>query len=166
MWVAGEISNFIQAVSGHCYFSLKEESAQVRCVMFRHRFQYLDWKPENGAKVEVRALVTLYEAKGEFQLSIETMRAAGMGALYEAFQKLKAKLEKQGLFAAETKKPLPSFPKCIGVITSPKAAALRDVLTTLERRMPSILVILYPTPVQGEGSGAAGDDAITYFAPQ
>jgi exodeoxyribonuclease VII large subunit len=152
LWVVGEISNFTRAASGHCYFSLKDERAQVRCVMFRHRMQYLDWSPGNGLQVEVRAAPTLYEARGEFQLAVEFMRRAGLGALYEAFARLQARLEREGLFAVEHKKALPSFPRRIGVITSPAAAALRDVLTTLRRRMPAIQVILYPTPVQGDGA--------------
>ena len=162
LWVAGEISNLTRAASGHCYFTLKDERAQVRCVMFRHRMQHLDWTPANGMQVEVRAGPTLYEARGEFQLTAEQMRRAGLGALFEAFSRLKVKLEKEGLFASEGKQPLPVFPRCIGVVTSPAAAALRDVLTTLRRRMPAIPVVLYPTPVQGEGAGhkiAAAIDA-------
>ena len=139
LWVAGEISNLKRYDSGHWYFSLKDASAQVRCVMFRHKNQYLDWQPQDGMQVEVRALVTLYEARGDFQLSVESIRRAGLGALFEAFEKLKAKLEKEGLFAADRKQVLPSFPKQIGIITSPAAAALRDVLITLQRRMPSLL---------------------------
>ncbi|MEW6313640.1 MAG: exodeoxyribonuclease VII large subunit [Pseudomonadota bacterium] len=153
-WVAGEISNFTRAASGHCYFSLKDDAAQVRCVMFRHKMQYLDWAPGNGMQVEVRALPTLYETRGEFQLNVEVMRRAGMGALYEAFARLKARLEGEGLFDAARKRPLPRYPRVIGVVTSPQAAALRDVLTTLRRRMPGIVVVIYPTPVQGEGAGA------------
>ena len=121
--------------------------------MFRHRTQSLDWSPAGGMQVEVRAGPTLYEARGDFQLNVEFMRRAGLGALYEAFARLKARLEHEGLFGAARKKPLPPFPYRIGVITSPAAAALRDVLTTLRRRMPSISVVLYPTPVQGEGAG-------------
>lgn len=154
LWVSGEISNFTQAASGHWYFSLKDGKAQVRCAMFRHKSQYLGWAPANGMQLEVRAQVTLYEARGEFQLNVEDMRRAGLGALYEAFEKLKARLEKEGLFAAARKKALPAFPGRIGIITSPAAAALRDVLTTLRRRMPSIPVIIYPAPVQGAGAGA------------
>jgi exodeoxyribonuclease VII large subunit len=153
MWVAGEISNFVRAASGHCYFSLKDAQAQVRCVMFRHKSQLHDWKPENGMQVEVRAVPSFYEARGEFQLNVETMRRAGLGALYEAFEKLKAKLQAEGLFDAATKRALPVYPRAIGIVTSPKAAALRDVLSTLKRRMPSIPVFIYPTPVQGEGAG-------------
>jgi exodeoxyribonuclease VII large subunit len=152
LWVAGEISNFKRYDSGHCYFTLKDAAAQVDCVMFRHKVQYLEWMPENGMQVEVRACPTLYEARGKFQLTVETMRRAGLGALYEAFEKLKARLDKEGLFDAARKKPLPEFPRMIGVVTSPRAAALRDVLTTLRRRMPALPVILYPAPVQGEGA--------------
>lgn len=152
LWVSGEISNFTRATSGHWYFSLKDGNAQVRCVMFRHKNQYLDWVPENGMQVELRALATMYEARGEFQLNVENMRRAGLGALYEAFEKLKTKLDKEGLFDTARKRSLPTFPRQIGIITSPAAAALKDVLTTLRRRMPGIPVILYPTPVQGEGA--------------
>ena len=154
MWVAGEISNFKRYGSGHCYFTLKDAQAQVDCVMFRGRAQLLGWQPQDGTKVEVRALPTLYEARGKFQLSVEVMRRAGLGALYEAFERLKAKLEQEGLFDPARKRPLPRFPRTVGVVTSPQAAALRDVLTTLKRRMPGLPVILYPTPVQGEGAGS------------
>ena len=154
MWVAGEISNFMRAASGHCYFSLKDAQAQVRCVMFRSKAQLHDWKPENGMQVEVRATPSFYEARGEFQLNVEAMRRAGLGALYAAFEKLKAKLQAEGLFDAAVKRELPRFPRAIGIVTSPQAAALRDVLTTLKRRMPTIPVVIYPTPVQGEGAGA------------
>ena len=154
MWVAGEISNFMRAASGHCYFSLKDAQAQVRCVMFRHKAQLHDWKPENGMQIEVRATPSFYEARGEFQLNVETMRRAGLGALYAAFEQLKARLSAEGLFAEERKEVLPRFPRAIGIVTSPHAAALRDVLTTLKRRMPAIPIIIYPTPVQGGGAAA------------
>jgi exodeoxyribonuclease VII large subunit len=163
LWVGGEVSNLTRAPSGHCYFSLKDERAQVRCVMFRHRMQHIDWNLGNGMQVEVRARPTLYEARGEFQLAVEFMRRAGLGALHEAFARLKAKLAREGLFALERKKPLPAYPRRIGVVTSAAAAALRDVLTTLRRRMPGLPVILYPVPVQGEGAAqkiaAAIDEA-------
>lgn len=151
-WVAGEISNLTRAASGHWYFTLKDESAQVRCAMFRHRNQYLDWKPENGDRVEARAVVTLYEARGEFQLNVENLRRAGLGALFEAFERLKARLAAEGVFDESRKRPLPVFPRRVGIVTSPAAAALRDVLTTLRRRLPALPVVLYPTPVQGEGA--------------
>jgi exodeoxyribonuclease VII large subunit len=154
LWVAGEISNFMRASSGHCYFSLKDAQSQVRCVMFRQKAQLHDWKPVNGMQVEVRALPSFYEPRGEFQLCVEAMRRAGAGALYEAFEKLKAKLQGENLFDPRHKRPLPRFPRAIGIVTSPQAAALRDVVTTLRRRMASTLVIVYPTPVQGAGAGA------------
>ncbi len=153
-WIAGEISNLTYAASGHVYFSLKDASAQVRCVMFRNRAQLLGWRLDNGQHVEVRALVTLYEARGEFQLGVETARQAGVGSLFEEFLKLKDKLEREGLFAAERKRALPALPLTIGIVTSPQAAALRDVLTTLVRRAPYAAIILYATPVQGAGAGA------------
>jgi exodeoxyribonuclease VII large subunit len=153
LWVSGEISNFTRAVSGHCYFSLKDERAQVRCVLFRHRAARLEFAPDNGVQVEVCALPTIYEARGEFQLGVETMRRAGLGALYETFERLRRKLAAEGLFDAERKRELPAFPSSVGIVTSPAAAAFRDVLTTLRRRMPSIPVVLYPAPVQGKGAG-------------
>jgi exodeoxyribonuclease VII large subunit len=152
-WVAGEISNFTRAASGHWYFTLKDDAAQVRAVMFRGRAQYAGFTPREGDKVEVRALVTLYAARGDFQLSVEAIRRAGVGNLYEAFLRLKEKLQEEGLFDADRKRPLPRFARTIGIITSPQAAALRDVLTTLRRRAPHVNIILYPTPVQGENAG-------------
>src|SRR5437870_4693937 len=151
LWVAGEISNFTVAKSGHAYFVLKDEHAQVRCVMFRQRQQNLEWTPRDGMQIEVQALVSLYEPRGDFQLNVETMRRAGLGALFEAFLKLRDKLEKEGLFKAETKRALPSLPRAIGVITSRDAAALRDVLTTLARRNPSIEVVVFPVHFQADG---------------
>ena len=152
-WVAGEISNFTRAASGHWYFTLKDDGAQVRAVMFRCRAQYADFAPREGDKVEVRALVTLYAPRGDYQLSVEAIRRAGIGNLYEAFLRLKEKLHAEGLFDPVRKRPLPVFAKTIGIVTSLQAAALRDILTTLRRRAPHIHVILYPTPVQGEGAG-------------
>ena len=154
LWVEGEVSNFTRAASGHWYFSLKDANAQVRCVMFRGRNQFADFTPANGDHIELRALPSLYEARGEFQLGAESIRRAGAGRLYEAFLKLKAKLEAEGLFDPAKKRALPRFPHCLGIVTSPQAAALHDVLTALARRMPGLPVILYPTPVQGAGAGA------------
>jgi exodeoxyribonuclease VII large subunit len=154
LWVEGEVSNFMRAASGHWYFSLKDANAQVRCVMFRGRNQFAGFTPANGDHVEIRALPSLYEARGEFQLGAEAIRRAGAGRLYEAFLKLKAKLETEGLFDPAKKRALPHFPRCVGIVTSPQAAALHDVLTALARRMPGLPVILYPTPVQGAGAGA------------
>jgi exodeoxyribonuclease VII large subunit len=153
-WVGGEISNFKRYDSGHCYFTLKDECAQVDCVMFRQKAMLLGWQPENGMQVDVRACPTLYEARGKFQLNVEVMRRAGLGALYEAFERLKAKLQLEGLFDPARKRQLLRFPATIGIVTSPQAAALRDVLTTLRRRMPSASVVIYPAPVQGEGAAA------------
>ncbi|MGE3679550.1 MAG: exodeoxyribonuclease VII large subunit [Burkholderiales bacterium] len=154
MWVAGEISGWRPAASGHVYFSLKDEQAQVDCVMWRNRAAHLGWQPRDGARVQVRALATMYEPRGRFQLSVETMREAGLGPLYERFLRLKSRLEQEGVFDAAAKRPLPEFPRAIGVVTSLAAAALRDVLSTLARRNPSIPVIVYPAPVQGEGAAA------------
>ena len=152
LWVRGEISNLVKAASGHFYFSLKDDQAQVRCVMFRHKNQLLREPIANGQQVEVLAVATLYEQRGDFQLTVEQIRPAGLGILYERFEKLKQLLQSEGLFAIERKRALPTFPKRIGIITSPQAAALRDVLATLRLRMPSVPVVLYPTPVQGAGS--------------
>ena len=153
LWVAGEISNLRPASSGHLYFVLKDERAQVDCVMFRSRAAALDWTVRDGLRVEARVLVTLYEPRGRFQLNVETMRQAGIGRLYEQFLRLKARLESEGLFDAAAKRPVPPHPRRIGVVTSLQAAALRDVLTTLARRNASIPVVVYPVPVQGEGAG-------------
>jgi len=152
LWVAGEVSNFTRAASGHCYFSLKDAQAQVRCVLFRHKLQLHDWQPQNGMQIEVRAYPSFYEQRGEFQLTVETMRRSGLGTLYEAFEKLKAKLQAEGLFDVALKRPLPRFPRTVGIVTSLQAAALRDVLITLRRRMPGIAAVIYPTAVQGEGA--------------
>ena len=152
-WVAGEISNLTYAASGHVYFSLKDAGAQVRCTLWRSKAQLLGWRLENGQQVEIRALVSLYEARGEFQLSVEAVRRAGQGDLFQRFVQLKARLESEGLFAAASKRPLPAYPRRIGIVTSLQAAALRDVLNTFRRRAPHIALTLYPTPVQGEGAG-------------
>ena len=151
-WIGGEISNLRPAASGHLYFVLKDEQAQVDCVMFRSRAGALGWEPKDGLKVEARALVTLYEPRGRFQLTVEAMRRAGLGPLNERFLKLKAKLQAEGLFDPGRKRDIPEYPSRIGVLTSLAAAALRDVLTTLQRRNPSIPVIVYPVPVQGDGA--------------
>lgn len=161
LWVGGEISNLTRAASGHVYFTLKDEVAQVRCVMFRLRAQSIPWRLENGQQVEARALVSLYEPRGDFQLTIDTLRRAGLGRLFEAFARLKDKLEREGLFSAEKKRPLPRFPRCIGIISSPRAAALHDVLIALQRRAQNLDVILYPALVQGD---AAAEEIATAIA--
>lgn len=155
VWVAGELSNITRAASGHWYFTLKDSTAQVRAVMFRGRAQYVDFAPREGDRVELRALVTLYEARGDFQLNVETMRRAGAGDLYQRFLLLKSRLDQAGLFDAARKRRLPRLPRRIGVITSLQAAALRDVLSTLARRAPQIPVVIYPAAVQGEQAPAA-----------
>jgi len=151
-WVSGELSDVTRAASGHWYFTLKDANAQVHAVMFRGRAQYVDFNPREGDKVEVRATVGLYAARGDFQLNVEVMRKAGVGNLYEAFLKLKAKLESEGLFDPFRKRSLPEFPRVIGVVTSPQAAALRDLISAFRRRAPHIQLIVYPTLVQGTGS--------------
>lgn len=160
-WVSGEVSNFTRAASGHWYFSLKDAGAQVRCVMFKGRNSYVDFVPREGDKIEARCTVTLYEARGDFQLTVEFVQRAGLGALFEAFEKLKNKLTLEGLFDASNKKPIPKHPKQIGIVTSADAAALRDVLATLRRRMPNIPVVIYPTPVQGKGAAQSIATAIS-----
>ncbi|HDR9708202.1 TPA: exodeoxyribonuclease VII large subunit, partial [Burkholderia aenigmatica] len=152
LWISGEVSNFTRAASGHWYFSIKDQQAQMRCVMFRGRAQYAEFTPREGDRIEVRAVVTMYEPRGEVQLNVEAVRRTGQGRLYEAFLRLKAQLESEGLFAPERKRPLPAHPRAIGIVTSLQAAALRDVVTTLARRAPHIPVIVYPAPVQGAGS--------------
>ena len=149
-WIGGEISNFTRASSGHWYFTLKDDAAQVRAVMFRGRAQFAGFIPREGDKVEVRALVTLYGARGDYQINVEAIRRAGVGALYEAFLRLKDKLAAQGLFDQDRKRALPMFTRSVGIVTSPQAAALRDVLTALQRRAPHLRIVLYPAPVQGQ----------------
>ncbi|HJT60131.1 MAG TPA: exodeoxyribonuclease VII large subunit [Burkholderiales bacterium] len=151
-WVRGELSNLSRAPSGHLYFTLKDGAAQADCVMFRSRAAALEWEPREGMQVEARALPTLYEPRGRFQLTVEGMRLAGLGPLYERFLRLKERLGAEGLFDPGHKRALPAFPGRIGVVTSLAAAALRDVLTTLARRNPAIPVVVYPVPVQGEGA--------------
>lgn len=154
MWVRGEVSNFTQAASGHWYFTLKDSRAAVRAVMFRSRAGAVGFVPRPGDQVEIRARVSLYEARGDFQLQVEGMRRAGMGNLYEAFLRLKAQLAGEGLFDAERKRAPLRLPRAIGVVTSLHAAALRDVLSALARRAPQVPVIVYPAPVQGADSAA------------
>jgi exodeoxyribonuclease VII large subunit len=152
VWIGGEVSNFTRAASGHWYFTLKDDGAQVRAVMFRGRAQFAGFLPREGDKVEVRALVTLYGARGDYQINVEAIRRAGVGQLYEAFLRLKEKLGAMGLFDPERKRRLPVFARRIGIVTSPQAAALRDVLTALRRRAPHVHIVLYPAPVQGQGA--------------
>ncbi|HEX4882888.1 MAG TPA: exodeoxyribonuclease VII large subunit [Casimicrobiaceae bacterium] len=154
MWVAGEVSNLFRAGSGHVYFTLKDATAQVKCTLWRTKAQLVPFTLREGMAVEVRALPSMYEARGEFQLNVDVVRHAGVGALYERFLALKAKLQAAGWLDEGRKRPLPAFPRRVGVVTSPRGAALRDVLTTIERRWPQMRVILYPCAVQGEGAAA------------
>ncbi|HEY3076194.1 MAG TPA: exodeoxyribonuclease VII large subunit [Burkholderiales bacterium] len=153
LWVRGELSNLSRAPSGHRYFTLKDRGAQVDCVMYRSRAAALDAELREGMQVEAQVLVSLYEPRGRFQLTVEALRPAGLGPLYERFLRLKEKLEREGLFDPAVKRPLPAHPRTVGIVTSLAAAALRDVLTTLARRNASVAVIVYPAPVQGEGAG-------------
>ncbi len=154
IWVEGELSNLARPASGHLYFTLKDAGAQVSCALFRNRGRQLGFRPADGMQVLVRARVSLYEPRGSFQLIVEHMEEAGDGALRRAFEALKHRLAAEGLFEEARKRPLPAWPRCIGVITSPRGAAIRDVLTVLGRRFPAIPVVVYPVPVQGEGAAA------------
>jgi exodeoxyribonuclease VII large subunit len=153
IWLEGELSNIARPSSGHLYFTLKDSKAQIRGAMFRSRNQLLRFNPEEGMQVLVRAKISLYEPRGDYQLIAEAMQEAGDGVLQQAFDALKLKLEKEGLFATETKQALPTLPIHIGVITSPSGAAIRDVLSVLRRRFPAIPVLIYPVPVQGKDAG-------------
>lgn len=150
VWLTGEISNFSQPVSGHWYLSLKDENAQVRCAMFRMKNMRVSFRPTNGMQVLVRANVSLYEPRGDYQLIIESMHLAGEGLLMQQFEALKLKLAAEGLFAQHLKKKLPHFSKAVGIITSKTGAALQDILHILQRRDPSLKIIIYPTAVQGK----------------
>lgn len=160
LWLEGEISNYSRPASGHIYFSLKDEAAQVRCAMFRTRNLQLRFTPANGMHVLVRARVTLYEPRGEFQIVVEQMEEAGIGVLQRAFEALKSRLGQEGLFDPAHKRALPATPQRLGVITSPSGAAIRDILSVLKRRYPLLPVLIYPVPVQGEGAGKAIATAI------
>lgn len=153
LWIEGELSNVARPGSGHMYFTLKDEFAQVRCAMFRMRNMNLRFRPQNGMHVLMRARVGLYEPRGDYQLIVDHIEEAGDGALRRAFEALKKKLEAEGLFEAERKRPVPALPRSIGVVTSPSGAAIRDIISVLRRRFPAIPVIVYPVPVQGAGAG-------------
>src|SRR5690606_31569338 len=150
LWVEGELSNVSQPSSGHWYFTLKDDQAQVRCAMFRNRNMLVRFKPQQGQQVLLRARVSLYEGRGDYQLIAEHMEEAGAGALQRAYEELKQKLAAEGLFSDDLKQPLPSLPRHIGVITSPTGAAIRDILHVLARRFPAIPVTVLPVAVQGK----------------
>jgi exodeoxyribonuclease VII large subunit len=164
--VAGEISSFTRATSGHCYFSLKDDTGQLRCAMFRRAAGLLDFVPREGDRVEVRGRLGVYEPRGELQLVVEGMRPAGQGTLFEQFLKLKARLEQEGLFDATRKKSLPTLPRGVGIVTSLGAAALHDVVTALQRRVPHISVTVSPAAVQGEGAPRELCQALTSLYAQ
>lgn len=149
VWIEGEISNFTAAASGHLYFSLKDSEAQVRCAMFRPQARNLKSRPQNGDHVLLKAQVSLYEPRGDYQLIVESLEEAGDGVLAKAFDQLKQKLASEGLFDEAHKKPIPSLPGAVGIITSPNGAAVRDIITVLRRRFPAIEIIVYPVKVQG-----------------
>jgi exodeoxyribonuclease VII large subunit len=159
-WVSGEISNVTHAASGHVYFKLKDAGAQVQCVLYRAKARFLAFPLRNGLAVEVRAVASLYEPRGEFQLCVETMRHAGVGALYERFLRVKSKLAAAGWFDDGRKRALPAFPRAVGIVTSPRGAALHDIVTTLARRWPALRIVVYPAAVQGEGAAAGLAHAI------
>ena len=150
VWISGEISNFSQPSSGHWYFTLKDDTAQVRCAMFRNSNRRVTFRPQHGQQVLVRANITLYEPRGDYQIIVESMQPAGEGLLQQKYEQLKAKLQAEGLFDQQHKQPLPSPAHCVGVITSKTGAALHDILHVLKRRDPSLPVIIYPTAVQGD----------------
>ncbi|MBZ5572951.1 MAG: exodeoxyribonuclease VII large subunit [Acidobacteriia bacterium] len=163
IWVEGEISNFRAHDSGHLYFTLKDENAQIRVVMFRSSARLLRFRPENGMQVVARGRVTIYEERGELQISAEYLEPKGAGALQIAFEQLKAKLEAEGLFDAARKKPVPTLPHTIGIVTSPQAAALRDILNILRRRHHGANVLIYPAQVQGEAAALEVSAGVRHF---
>jgi len=162
-WVEGEISNFRAHDSGHLYFTLKDQNAQIRAVMFRSQSRLLRFRPENGMQVVVRGRVTIYEDRGELQISAEYLEPKGAGALQVAFEQLKAKLEAEGLFDSARKKPIPTLPRRIGIVTSPQAAALRDILNILLRRHHTAGILIFPAQVQGEAASAEVSAGVRYF---
>jgi exodeoxyribonuclease VII large subunit len=160
VWVEGEISNFKHHTSGHLYFTLKDETAQLSAVMWRSRVPYLSFQPEDGMKVIARGSITVYPPRGNYQIDVEQMQPIGVGELQLAFERLKKKLAAEGLFDTEHKKPIPEFPECIGIITSETGAALQDICSVLSRRQPSVDVILAPVRVQGAGAAEEIAEAI------
>ncbi len=152
VWLEGEISNFRSPSSGHCYFTLKDDTSQIRAVIFRFMGRYLKFQPENGLQIICRGRISLYEPRGEYQIILDYMEPKGVGALQIAFDQLKEKLEKEGLFDPEHKKPLPFLPTTIGVVTSPTGAVIKDIINVIGRRFPNVALLINPVKVQGEGS--------------
>ncbi len=163
IWVEGEISNYIKHSSGHRYFTLKDDSAQIKCVIWKGMSRYLLFEPENGMKVKACGQVTVYERSGQYQLIVSAMQPVGVGELELAFRQLKAKLEKEGLFDDRHKKPIPEYPEKVGVVTSPTGAAVRDIIKVINRRAPWIEVIIRPSLVQGETASADIAQAVRDF---
>ncbi len=163
LWVEGEISNFVHHGSGHMYFSLKDQEAVLRAVFFRQYNSRLLFRPENGMQVLARGTLTVYEPSGQYQLVVSELRPSGTGALQLAFEQLKARLEARGFFDEERKRPVPSFPEVVGVVTSPTGAAVRDIISVIARRCPPIEIVLYPVRVQGEGAAAEIAEGIRAF---
>ncbi len=163
IWVQGEISNFTHHSSGHMYFSLKDENAQISCVMWRNRNQSLFFTPQDGMKAILKTRVTVYEKRGSYQLDVMQIQPAGVGELQLAFEQLKNRLREEGLFSEEFKKPIPLYPERIGIVTSPTGAAIRDLITVLNRRFPAVEIIINPARVQGEGAAAEIARAIAEF---
>ena len=163
VWVEGEVSNFHTAQSGHLYFTLKDAKSQLRCVCFRDQLRGLKFRPEDGLLVTARGSISVYEVRGEYQLYATQIEPVGLGALQLAFEQMKKRLEAEGLFAAERKKPLPVLPRRIGVVTSPTGAAVRDIVRVLKRRFPNVHVQIYPVRVQGEGAAREIVAALKYF---
>ncbi|UCC80568.1 MAG: exodeoxyribonuclease VII large subunit [Candidatus Zixiibacteriota bacterium] len=163
VWVEGEISNYTHHSSGHRYFTLKDQNAQIRCVMWKWQGKYLFFEPQDGIKVKASGQITVYEKSGQYQLVVSSMQPAGIGELELSFQQLKKKLSEEGLFDPEQKKPIPEFPGTIGIITSPTGAAIRDILNITRRRAPWVKIMLWPVLVQGEGAAAQISHAIRRF---
>src|ERR1700740_3236753 len=163
VWVEGEVSNCHAAQSGHCYFTLKDAKSQIRCVCFRDQMRGMKFKPEDGLHITVRGALSVYDARGEYQIYVTLIEPVGLGALQLALEQLKKRLQDEGLFDQARKTPLPALPLCIGVVTSPAGAAIRDILRVLKRRFPNAHVRLYPVKVQGAGSAIEVVPALRYF---
>jgi len=163
VWVEGEVSNYRPAQSGHLYFTLKDQRAQIRCICFRDQLRGIKFRPDNGLHIMVRGSLSVYEPRGEYQIYITHLEPVGAGALQLAFEQLKKKLQEEGLFDQSRKKPLPVLPRCIGVVTSPQGAAIRDILRVLKRRFANLHVQIYPVSVQGDAAAAEIAQALRYF---
>jgi len=163
VWIEGEVSNFRPSQAGHLYFTLKDSRAQIRCVCFRDQARILKFRPEDGLHITIRGALGVYEVRGEYQIYVSHIEPVGAGALQVAFEQLKKKLQEEGLFEGARKKQLPVLPRCIGVVTSPSGAAIRDILRVLKRRFANVHVQLYPVKVQGDGAAGEIVAALRYF---